>query len=448
MISKVLIANRGEIAVRIIRACKEMGIETVAVYSTADKDSLHVKMADQAVCVGEPQASGSYLHISNIIASAKTTGADAIHPGYGFLAENAFFAEMCRANDLNFIGPSVKTIQTMGDKISARKIALEAGAPVVPGSDGGIKHLDETIQIAEQIGYPVLIKASAGGGGRGMRMAHNKKDLETAVMAASREAEAAFGNGEVYIEKYIEEPRHIEIQVLGDMHGNLVYLGERDCSIQRRNQKLLEECPSPFVDAEMRSRMGEAAINVARAAGYYSAGTIEFLVDKYKNFYFIEMNTRIQVEHPVTEMVTGIDLVKAQLAIAAGEPLAISQADVKMNGWAIECRINAEDPASDFRPSAGTITGYQPAGGPGVRVDSFIYAGYTISPHYDSLVGKLIVWAPDREQAINRMQRALQEHSVEGIKTTIPFHLKVLNNGFFRKGEIYTNFITRRMSDD
>ncbi|MGE5371560.1 MAG: acetyl-CoA carboxylase biotin carboxylase subunit [Solirubrobacterales bacterium] len=448
MISRLLIANRGEIAVRIIRACRELGIETVAVYSTADKASLHVKLADRAVCIGEPPSNRSYLNISNIIAAAKTTGAQAIHPGYGFLAENAFFAEMCRANDLIFVGPTPETIQKMGDKISARELAVAAGVPVVPGSEGGVADAKSAVKVGDAIGYPVLVKASAGGGGRGMRLAHNKKDLEQAVSAASREAEAAFGNGEVYIEKYIEEPRHIEIQVLGDQYGNLVYLGERDCSIQRRNQKLLEESPSRFVDPEMRESMGKAALKAASAVGYSSAGTIEFLVDKHKNYYFIEMNTRIQVEHPVTEMVTGIDLVKMQILIAGGEKLPWTQEQIQLNGCAIECRINAEDPAMDFRPSAGTITQYLPAGGPGVRVDSFIYAGYSVPPHYDSLLGKLIVWAPNREEAIDRMARALQEHQIEGVKTTIPFHLKVLQNGFFRKGEVYTNFIARHLSEE
>ncbi|MGE5423345.1 MAG: acetyl-CoA carboxylase biotin carboxylase subunit [Ignavibacteriales bacterium] len=445
MISKVLIANRGEIAVRIIRACKEMGIETVAVYSQVDRNSLHVRMADKSICIGEPPSSRSYLNISNVIGAAHVSGCQAIHPGYGFLAENAYFAEMCSTHDLKFIGPNAKTIRMMGDKISARELAIKAGVPVVPGSEGKVNNSKVALKIAEEIGYPVLIKASAGGGGKGMRLAHNPKDLEQAIIAASHEAEVAFGNGEVYIEKYIEEPRHIEIQILGDEHGNLIHLGERDCSLQRRNQKLLEESPSPFVDEKLRNTMGQMAVKVARAAKYFSAGTIEFLVDKHKNFYFIEMNTRIQVEHPVTEMVTGIDLVKAQLAIAAGERLEIKQEDVRSNGWAMECRINAEDPAADFIPCAGGITNYIPAGGPGVRIDSFIYSGYSVPPFYDSLLGKLIVWAPDRKQTIDRMQRALDEHLIEGVKTTIPFHKKVLGNSFFQRGEVYTNFIARRM---
>lgn len=445
MFSRILVANRGEIAVRIIRACHEMGIEAVAVYSQADRDSLHVRMADRAVCIGEAPASRSYLNIQNIISAAQITNCEAIHPGYGFLAENAYFAEMCATNDIKFIGPSSRVIAAMGDKIAARELARQAGVPVVPGSAGAVASPREAVRLAEEIGYPVIIKAAAGGGGRGMRLAHNRKDLEKALATASQEAQAAFGNGEVYIEKYIEEPRHIEIQVLGDEHGNLIHLGERDCSLQRRHQKLLEESPSPFVDTALREKMGEMAVKVARAAGYFSAGTVEFLVDRNRKFYFIEMNTRIQVEHPVTEMVTGLDLVQAQISVAAGEPLSIRQEDVEQRGWAIECRINAEDPELDFRPSAGKIEHYLPAGGPGVRVDSFIYSGYTVPPYYDSLLGKLIVWGKDRDEAIRRMQRALQEHQIIGIKTTIPFHLRVLENSFFRRGEVYTNFIARRM---
>jgi acetyl-CoA carboxylase biotin carboxylase subunit len=403
-------------------------------------------MADQAVCIGEASSSRSYLNIPNIIGAATTTGCQAVHPGYGFLAENAYFAETCSTHGLKFIGPAPRTIEMMGDKIMARKLAMDSGVPVVPGSEGGVKDAKEAVGLAEKIGYPVLVKASAGGGGKGMRLAHNRKDLEKGVAAARHEAEAAFGNGEVYIEKYIEEPRHIEIQVLGDEFGHLIHLGERDCSIQRRNQKLLEESPSSFVDTDLRTKMGQMALKIAGAAGYFSAGTIEFLVDRKHNFYFIEMNTRIQVEHPVTEMVTGIDLVKAQLSVACGEELNIRQEDIQQFGWAIECRINAEDPLLDFRPSAGGITQYLPAGGPGIRVDSFIYPGYSVPPFYDSLLGKLIAWAPDREQAIGRMQRALDEHMIEGVKTTIPFHRLVLGNSFFQKGEVYTNFIARRIN--
>lgn len=445
MISKVLVANRGEIAVRIIRACKELGIATVAVYSKVDANSLHVRMADQAVCIGEAPATQSYLSISNIISAAVNMGCEAIHPGYGFLAENAYFAEMCSTHGLKFIGPSPCTIKKMGDKIAARELVSSAGVPVVPGSEGRIGNVKAALQIAEGIQYPVLIKAAAGGGGKGMRLVHNRKELERTLDVVRHEAQAAFGDGEVYIEKYIEEPRHIEIQILGDEHGNQVHLGERDCSIQRRNQKLLEESPSPFVDEELRAKLGQMALKVAEATEYYSAGTVEFLVDRHKNCYFIEVNTRIQVEHPVTEMVTGVDLVKAQLAIASGEKLDISQEELKPRGWAIECRINAEDPSQEFIPSAGTVVEYLPAGGPGVRVDSFIYTGYTVPPFYDSLLGKLIVWAPDRSQAIDRMDRALNEHIIKGVKTTIPFHQRVLDNSFFRRGEVYTNFIARRI---
>jgi len=446
LFSKILVANRGEIAVRIIRACQEMGMATVAVYSRTDEKALHVKMADQSVCIGEAPANQSYLNISNILSAAINTGCQAIHPGYGFLAENAYFAEMCSTHGIKFIGPSPRTIKLMGDKIGARELVGRTGVPLVPGSEGDIKDLKIAMRVADEIQYPVLIKASAGGGGKGMRLAHNRKELEKALSAARLEAEAAFGNGEVYIEKYIEEPRHIEIQVLGDEHGNLIHLGERDCSIQRRNQKLLEESPSPFIDDKLRAKLGEMALEVARAADYFSAGTVEFLVDKHKNCYFIEVNTRIQVEHPVTEMVTGVDIVQAQLAIAAGEELGLVQEDIQPRGWSIECRINAEDPNFDFRPSAGTIVEYLPAGGPGVRVDSFIYSGYSVPPYYDSLLGKLIVWAPDRIQAIDRMDRALKEHIIEGVQTTIPFHHKVLDNSFFRRGEVYTNFIARRIN--
>ena len=447
MLNKVLIANRGEIAVRIIRACRELNIPTVAVYSTADRDSLHVRLADEAVCIGEPAANQSYLNLANIISAAHNTGADAIHPGYGFLAENAYFAELCRTHDLKFIGPASRVIKMMGDKVQAREIALQAGVPLVPGSDGAVSSLKEARQIADAIGYPVMIKAAAGGGGKGMRLAHNPDSLKEALETARMEAGAAFGSDEIYIEKYIEEPRHIEIQVLADEHGNAIYLGERDCSLQRRNQKLLEESPSTLLDEKLRSRMGTVAVELAKKVGYSSAGTVEFLVDKNRNFYFIEMNTRIQVEHPVTEFVTGIDLVKEQIKCAAGMPLRIQQQDVALRGWAIECRINAEDPDYDFRPSPGTVTRYLPPGGPGVRVDSSVYTGYTIPPFYDSMVAKLIVWGADREEAIARMKRALSEFVIDGIKTTIPFHLKVLNNAFFQKGEVYTNFIQRRMSD-
>lgn len=447
MFSKVLIANRGEIALRIIRACRELDIETVAVYSTADRNSLHVMMADEAVCIGAPPANQSYLNIPNILSAARVTGAEAIHPGYGFLAENAYFAELCEANKIKFIGPKPATIQLMGDKVKAREVVRKAGVPLVPGSSGAVTSYQEAVKVAESTGYPVMIKASAGGGGRGMRLAHNQAGLKEAMQTAKMEAGAAFGNDEVYIEKYIEEPRHIEIQILADEHGNVIHLGERDCSIQRRNQKLLEEAPSTFVDEKLRSKMGKVAVDAAAAAGYCSAGTIEFLVDKDKNFYFMEMNTRIQVEHGVTEMVTGIDIVKEQIKIAAGQPLTFTQNDIMINGWAMECRINAEDPYHDFRPAPGKVGTYLLPGGPGVRVDSCVYSNYDILPYYDSMVAKLVVWGQDREEAVARMKRALQEFVVENIATTIPFHLKILDNAFFRKGEIYTNFIQRRMND-
>jgi acetyl-CoA carboxylase biotin carboxylase subunit len=445
MIKKVLIANRGEIALRVLRACHEADIEAVVVYSEADRDSLAVKLADQAVCIGPGPSSKSYLNIPNILMAAAVTGADSIHPGYGFLSENARFAEMVRDHGLTFIGPKPDAISRMGDKASARQIMMEAGVPVVPGSEGTVSDPDAARALAEQIGYPVLIKATAGGGGRGMRVAHYPRDLVENVKMAMREAEAAFGNGEVYLEKYLEEPRHIEIQVIADRHGNVVHLGERDCSVQRRHQKLLEESPSPVLTPKLRARMGEAAIKAARAVDYEGVGTIEFLLDKHMNFYFMEMNTRIQVEHPVTELVTGIDLVREQLRIAAGEPLGYTQDDVRFFGHAIECRINAEDPDRDFQPSPGVIQAYVAPGGPGVRVDSHAYPGYAIPPYYDSLIGKLIVWAPDRKQAINRMMRALGEYAITGVKTTIPLQQKILGNAFFRAGEVYTNFVQRRI---
>ena len=448
MFAKVLIANRGEIALRIIRACQELNIATVAVYSQPDRENLHVRMADEAVCIGGAPANQSYLHMSNIIAAAINTGAEAIHPGYGFLAENAYFAELCTANQIKFIGPSSQVIDLLGDKVKAKELVKSVGVPVVPGSEGAAGTFEETLLLAETIGYPVIIKASAGGGGRGMRLAHSKAALKDALGMARMEASSAFGNDEVYIEKYIEEPRHIEIQLLGDEYGNIIHLGERDCSLQRRHQKLMEESPSPLVDEELRARMGAVAIKAAQAANYSSAGTVEFLVDKNKNFYFIEMNTRVQVEHTVTEMVTGVDIVKEQLRIAFGEKLSYVQEDIKLNGWAIECRINAEDPDNDFRPSPGLVTEYLPPGGPGIRVDSSVYAGYNIPPYYDSMVAKLIVWGRDRDEAIARMKRALREFTIKNVATTIPFHLKVLDNAFFQKGEVYTNFIQRRMDNN
>jgi len=444
MFEKLLIANRGEIAVRVIRACRELGIKTVAVYSEADRNALHVNLADEAFCIGPPPAARSYLNITSIISVAEVTGADAIHPGYGFLAENAAFAEVCESCGVTFVGPPITALEIMGAKARAREVVAAAGVPVVPGS-GGVVSAKEAVEIAEEIGYPVLIKASAGGGGRGMRIAHHKEDLLQAMQTAQAEAQAAFGNPDVYIEKYVEEPRHIEVQVLGDRYGKIIYLGERDCSVQRRNQKLLEEAPSVAVTPALRQQLGEAAVRAARAVGYYNAGTVEFLLDRHNNFYFIEMNARIQVEHPVTEMVTGLDLVKEQIRIAAGEPLTLSQEDVTINGWAIECRINAEDAWRDFAPCPGRITAYLPPGGPGVRVDSALYPGYEVTSYYDSLLAKLIVWGRDRQEAIERMQRALGEFIIEGVATTIPFHQRVLSNAFFRRGEVYTNFVQRRV---
>jgi acetyl-CoA carboxylase biotin carboxylase subunit len=445
MFKKILIANRGEIAVRIIRACREMGIDTVAVYSEADRESLHVWWADEAFCIGPAPSLKSYLNFNNIISAALVSKADAIHPGYGFLAENADFADVCSKCGITFIGPPVKAIQHMGDKALARETMINAGVPVVPGSEGVIQNADAALELAETIGYPVIIKASAGGGGRGMRIVQNQAELKNAVNTARSEAQAAFGNDEVYLEKYVEEPRHIEFQILGDMHGNIIHLGERDCSIQRRNQKIIEEAPSSVLTPELRRQMGATAVKAARAVGYYSAGTVEFLLDKHLNYYFMEMNTRIQVEHPVTELVTGIDLIKEQIIIASGEMLKLTQEEVVIKGHAIECRINAEDPDYNFRPCAGRIDTYITPGGPGVRIDSSIYAGYNIPSFYDSLLGKLIVWGNDREEAIARMQRALQEFVIKGVPTTIPFHQMVIKNAFFQRGEIYTNFIQRRI---
>ena len=448
MFKKILIANRGEIALRIIRACKEMDIQTVAVYSEADRDSLHVKFADEAYCIGPVASIRSYLNKANIISAAEVTGADAIHPGFGFLSENAEFAEICESCGIKFIGPSAHALENMGAKAVARETMIKAGVQVVPGTESVIKDTDEAIKIAKEIGYPVMIKASAGGGGKGMRIAQSKSEIVKAIQTAQAEAEAAFGNAEVYVEKYVEEPRHIEFQILADNYGNTVYLGERDCSIQRRHQKLLEESPSPALNPELRAIMGAEAVKAAKAVNYSNAGTVEFLLDKHNNFYFIEMNTRIQVEHPVTEMVTGIDLIKEQIRIAAGEELGYTQEDIVLRGHAIECRINAEDPNRKFMPSPGVITEYYVPGGIGVRVDSHVYKGYTISPYYDSMIAKLIVWGQDRDEAIRRMRRALEEYIIEGIKTTIPFQLRILDNAFFQRGDFYTNFIQRRLQED
>ncbi|GAB5602451.1 acetyl-CoA carboxylase biotin carboxylase subunit [Thermus sp. FJN-A] len=441
---KVLIANRGEIALRIIRAAKELGIKTVVAHSTADEKSLPVLLADEAICIGPPPSGQSYLNIPSLLSAAIVTGADAIHPGYGFLAENATFAEMCREHGITFIGPTPENMRALGDKATARKVAREAGVPTVPGTDE-LTSVEEAKRAALEIGYPVILKASAGGGGRGMRLVHTEEELERAIQQAQEEARVAFGNPAVYLEKYIEEPKHIEIQVLGDGE-NVIHLWERDCSIQRRHQKLLEEAPS-VLPLETRKAIAEAAARLARNVGYVSAGTLEFLVDKEGNFYFIEMNTRIQVEHPVTEMVTGIDLVQAQFRIARGEKLWLKQEDVEVRGHALEVRINAEDPEKGFRPAIGKVETLLFPGGPGIRVDSHLYPGYQIPPHYDSLIAKIIAWAPSREEAIRRMERALAETLIEGpgLKTTIPFHQKVLHNAFFRRGAVYTNFVARRM---
>lgn len=441
MFNKILIANRGEIALRIIRACKELNIKTVAVYSEADRDSLHVRFADEAICIGPPQSKESYLNIPRIIAAAEITGADAIHPGYGFLAENADFAEICESSGIKFIGPSAEMIKAMGDKSTAKETMKKAGVPVIPGSDGTVSDLKEALSIAEEIEYPVIIKATAGGGGKGMRVAFDEEEFKRHFSLARNEAEAAFGNPEVYIEKYIEEPHHVEIQVLGDQYGKVIHIGERDCSIQRRHQKLIEESPSPIVDDELRVKMGEAAIKGASSIGYESAGTIEFLVDKNKNFYFMEMNTRIQVEHPVTEELYGIDLIKEQIRIATGE--RVRKINVKPKFWTIECRINAEDPEKNFQPSPGQITAFHQPGGFGVRTDTHAYAGYVIPPYYDSLIAKLIVKGTDRLETIKRMERALEEFIIEGIKTTIPFHLMMMRNESFRAGNYDTHFLEK-----
>ena len=442
MFHKVLIANRGEIALRIIRACKELGIKTVAVYSTADSESLHVRLADESVCIGPAPSLQSYLNINAIISAAELTDAEAIHPGYGFLSENAAFAEICENCGITFIGPTSESMRLMGDKISARQAVIKEDVPILPGTKEGVKDVNEAISIAKKIGFPVIIKATAGGGGRGMKIVHSPATLPNAYATARAEAQAGFGNPEVYIEKYCERPRHVEIQVLGDKHGNVIHLGERDCSIQRRHQKLIEEAPSTVTTPELRRTMGEAATRAAKAVGYNSAGTMEFLVDKNNNFYFMEMNTRVQVEHPVTEMVTGVDIVSEQIRSAFGLKLRFKQSDIKINGHAIECRINAEDPHK-FTPSPGKITAYHTPGGLGVRVDSFVYDQYTVLPHYDSLIAKLIVHAESREAAIKRMARALDEYIIEGIKTTIPLHKAIMGNKDFIEGNIDTGFLER-----
>lgn len=438
---KILIANRGEIAVRIIRACRELGIYSVAVYSEADRDSLHVKLADEAYCIGPTLSKDSYLNFTNLMSVATLTEADAIHPGYGFLAENADFAEICERCNITFIGPSPDAISRMGDKSVAKQTMKEAGVPVIPGSDGLIVEVEDAIRIAREIGYPVIIKATAGGGGKGIRIAENEESLIQQITTARQEAEKAFGNAGVYLEKYLTGMKHVEIQIIADKYGNVVHLGERDCSVQRRRQKLVEEAPCPVLTPEIRERMGEAAVRAAKAVQYSGAGTLEFLLGPDGNFYFMEMNTRIQVEHPVTEMITGVDIIKEMIMVAQGEALSISQEDVQIDGWAIECRINAEDPDRNFMPSPGQIDFYLAPGGFGVRVDSAAYPGYMISPHYDSMIAKLIVWGKTREEAIERMKRALIEFAIDGIKTTIPFHLKLLNHPKFLKGDFDIKFL-------
>ena len=448
MFQRILVANRGEIALRVIRACRELGIRTVAVYSEADRESLHVRFADEDVCIGPAPARDSYLNIPRIIAAAEVTGADAIHPGYGFLAENAEFAEICDHSEIVFIGPTAEQIRRMGDKAVARETMIAEGVPVVPGSDGAVEEPEHALEVAHEIGFPVLIKAAAGGGGKGMRVAAEESSFLKALQAAQNEAQAAFGDGKVYLEKYLARPRHIEIQILGDSHGRITHLGERECSIQRRHQKLIEESPSPAVSPKLRKKMGDAAVKAAKAIDYQSAGTVEFLLDEDQSFNFMEMNTRIQVEHPVTELVTGVDLIKEQVRVAAGEKHSLPDDEpVALNGHALECRINAEDPARNFQPSPGEITIWHAPGGPGVRVDSHAYQGYRVPPFYDSLLAKLIVHSNNRQESIMRMRLALEAFIVEGVKTTIPFLLELLEDPAVVAGEIDTKFLERRMAE-
>ncbi|MEX2471025.1 MAG: acetyl-CoA carboxylase biotin carboxylase subunit [Gemmatimonadota bacterium] len=447
MFQKVLIANRGEIALRIIRACHELGVKTVAVYSEADRESLHVRFADEDVCIGPPAASESYLNIPRIIAAAEVTGAEAIHPGYGFLAENAEFSEICARSELVFIGPTPEQIRLMGDKATARQTMMDVGVPTVPGSEGIIDDMDEARRVADEIGYPIMVKASAGGGGKGMRIADKAETFEKQLRAAQVEAQAAFGNGGVYLEKCILKPRHVEIQVFGDKDGRVVHFGERDCSIQRRHQKLLEEAPSPALTPELREEMGQAAVKAAQAIDYVGAGTVEFLLDQDGSFYFMEMNTRIQVEHPVTEVCTGVDLVKEQIRVAAGEPLSNPEG-AELRGHAIEFRINAEDPARNFAPSPGTIRTFHPPGGPGVRLDTHVYAGYKVPPYYDSLIAKLIVSGRDREEAVVRARHSLDQFIIEGIHTTLPFLRRILDDEAFIRGDVDTGFVARIQAED
>jgi acetyl-CoA carboxylase biotin carboxylase subunit len=445
---KILVANRGEIAVRIIRACREMGIFTVAVYSEADRDALHVRLADEAYCIGPVLSKDSYLNLTNIMSVATLTETDAIHPGYGFLAENADFAEICARCGIAFIGPSPDAINRMGDKAVAKQTMRAAGVPVIPGSDGLIEELDEAVRIAREIGYPVIIKATAGGGGKGIRIAEDEETLVQQISMAQQEAQKAFGNAGVYLEKYLTGMKHVEIQIIADNYGNVVHLGERDCSVQRRRQKLVEEAPCSILTPELRQAMGLAAVRAAEAVGYSGAGTLEFLLSPDGKFYFMEMNTRIQVEHPVTEYVTGVDLIKEMIRVAEGEPLSFRQQDIRWDGWSIECRINAEDPNRNFMPSPGQIGFYLPPGGLGVRVDSAAYPGYTIPPHYDSMIAKLIVWGKTREEAINRMKRALNEFAIEGVATTIPFHLKLLEHESFLRGDFDIKFLEEHDVND
>ncbi len=448
MFNKMLIANRGEIAVRIIRACMELGIKTVAVYSEADKESLHARLADEAFCIGPPQLEQSYLNIPNIISVCEISGAEAVHPGYGFLSENPQFAEICKSCNITFIGPAADVIKSLGDKAKARQLVSDIGLSVIPGIERAVKDEKEAASIAKKVAYPVILKASAGGGGRGMRIVRNSAELMQSFRTASSEAKSAFGDTSMYVEKYLEKARHVEFQILADRYGNIVHLGERDCSIQRRHQKLIEETPCPSLSARKREQMGKAAVTIAGAVGYESAGTIEFLLDREGNFFFLEINTRIQVEHPVTEMVCGVDLIKEQIGIAAGQALSIAQGDFEMDGHAIEFRINAEDPARNFLPQAGTIEMFHPPGGPGVRVDTHVYTGYNVPVHYDSLLAKLVVWGRTRKEAILRAQRALKEFIIIGLETTIPFHLEVLDNLDFHNGKIFTEFISCGIVDD